>query len=131
QKPVADAGDNISVTLPMDSVTLDGTASQDPDGSIAQYHWSKVSGPAAGNILEPDAASTSVKGLNAGTYIFQLKVTDNKGAADSALVKVPVRTAPDNQKPVADAGDNISVTLPLDSVTLDGSAPPVPDASLI
>src|SRR5690606_39871157 len=113
---------NTQKTVSEASTCLDCRRLLYPSGSIAQYHWSKVSGPAAGNILEPDAASTPVKGLNAGTYIFQLKVTDNKGAADSALVKVTVRTEPVNQKPVADAGDNISVTLPMDSVTLDGTA---------
>src|SRR5690242_3532552 len=43
--PVANAGSNISITLPVDSTVLDGSASKDPDGTIQSYSWSRVSGP--------------------------------------------------------------------------------------
>jgi len=39
QPPVARPGDNISIQLPEDSVTLDGSTSSDPDGTIKTYLW--------------------------------------------------------------------------------------------
>ena len=47
--PVADAGPDIMITLPQDTVTLNGTGSHDGFG-ISQYKWIKSdSSPAIGN----------------------------------------------------------------------------------
>ena len=46
QAPIANAGSNISITLPTNSVTLNGSGA-DPDGTIVGYSWTKLSGPAA------------------------------------------------------------------------------------
>jgi hypothetical protein len=92
QVPSVDAGTDASITLPTDSITLMGTAN-DPDGTIASYAWSKVSG-AGGTIGSPSSASTMVKGLTAGTYIFSLKATDNKGAVATGNVTITVNQAP-------------------------------------
>jgi hypothetical protein len=43
--PVAHAGTGQTITLPVDSVTLDGSASTDPDGTIVSYSWAKIAGP--------------------------------------------------------------------------------------
>jgi hypothetical protein len=88
QSPSANAGADKTITLPANSVTLSGSGS-DPDGSIASYAWSKVSGGAA-TINSPSAASTTVSGLAQGSYIFRLTVTDNAGATafDDVLVTV-------------------------------------------
>ncbi len=43
--PTANAGSNITLTLPVTSTTLTGSGS-DPDGTISTYAWSRVSGPA-------------------------------------------------------------------------------------
>ena len=47
--PIANAGKDTAIILPVDSVTLDGRASSDPDGSISSYQWIKISGPASFN----------------------------------------------------------------------------------
>jgi lysophospholipase L1-like esterase len=88
QSPSANAGADKIITLPTNSLTLNGSGS-DPDGSIASYAWSKVSGGAA-TINSPSAASTTVSGLAQGSYIFRLTVTDNAGATafDDVLVTV-------------------------------------------
>jgi hypothetical protein len=88
QSPTANAGADKTITLPANSVSLSGSGS-DPDGSIASYAWSKVSGGAA-TINSPAAASTTVSGLAQGSYIFRLTVTDNAGATafDDVLVTV-------------------------------------------
>ncbi|HZK65776.1 MAG TPA: PKD domain-containing protein, partial [Puia sp.] len=131
QSPVAKAGSDISISLPTNQVTLDGSASSDPDGSIASYAWAKISGPAQFSISNNSSASTSVKNLAAGIYSFQLKVTDNGGATALDTVVVTVTAAPpQNQPPVANAGSNITVTLPTNVANLNGSASKDPDGTI-
>jgi len=89
QPPVADAGSNITITLPTSSVTLNGSGSHDNDGTITTYAWTKISGGAA-TITSPSAASTTVTGLVQGTYQFKLTVTDNNSATGSDTVQVIV-----------------------------------------
>jgi hypothetical protein len=129
--PTANAGANQSITLPTSSVTLNGTGSTDSDGSITAYSWTKVSGPSAGVITSASAATTTVTGLIAGTYVFQLTVTDNSGGTSSANVTVSVASASIvNVAPSAVAGANQTITLPNSAVTLDGSASKDPDGTI-
>jgi hypothetical protein len=52
---IAIAGSDRSITLPTDSVSLDGSKSSDQDGIISEWLWTKISGPASFNINhEPD-----------------------------------------------------------------------------
>lgn len=119
QAPVVNAGSNQNITLPADSVALSGSA-YDPDGSISSYEWTRISGPSQFTIVSPSEAQTKVRNLTAGTYQFQLSVTDNQGATATSTVTITVNAAP-NQAPVADAGDDQTITLPTNSVTLSGS----------
>lgn len=48
--PKSNAGLDQVITLPTDSVLLDGTTSSDPDGMISEWLWTKISGPASFNI---------------------------------------------------------------------------------
>jgi|GEM_PF-3107240 len=43
--PTAVAGPDQVITLPTDSVSLDGRTSSDPDGMISSCLWTKISGP--------------------------------------------------------------------------------------
>ncbi len=45
--PIAHAGKDTTIILPVDSVILDGRASTD-DKKIASYQWTKISGPDLG-----------------------------------------------------------------------------------
>ena len=45
QLPIANAGPDRIITLPTDSISLDGNASNDPDGIISEWLWTKISGP--------------------------------------------------------------------------------------
>lgn len=121
QVPVANAGNNMSITLPANSVILDGSASRDPDGLLVSYKWSKTNGPSEYLISSPNNKSTQVTGLNQGEYDFLLEVTDDRGAKSSSTVKVTVYPEP-NKIPVAHAGNDITITLPLNSAVLDGTA---------
>jgi hypothetical protein len=71
--------DTLQVALPTSNTVLDASASFDPDGSITSYDWTFVSGPVAPGILTPGSAKTTVNNLAAGTYVFNLSVTDDNG----------------------------------------------------
>ncbi|MBP6025490.1 PKD domain-containing protein [Ferruginibacter sp.] len=118
--PTANAGADQAITLPVNSVILSGSGT-DPDGTIAAYAWTKISGPAAGTITNPTTAASSVTGLVAGIYRFELKVTDNNGATDTDTMQVTVNAAAANIPPTANAGTDQSITLPVNSVILSGS----------
>jgi hypothetical protein len=118
QPPTANAGADQTITLPANSVTLNGSGT-DPDGSISSYSWTKVSGGAA-SITSPSSASTTITGLAAGPYTFRLTVTDNSGASAIDDVNITVNSAT-NQIPTAIAGADQTITLPANSVTLNGS----------
>ncbi|HRO48417.1 PKD domain-containing protein, partial [Agriterribacter sp.] len=126
--PVADAGIAQTITLPDNSVSLDGSGSTAPSGSISSYEWSKTSGPSGEEITSPGSAATTVTGLAEGVYTFELKVTDNNGATSTASVTITVKAAP--LPPVADAGADKTITLPDNSVSLDGSGSTAPSGSI-
>ena len=87
--PVADAGLAQTIQLPVDSVTLAGSGT-DEDGFINGYLWSKVSGPNIPSIFTPGESSTKINHLIAGTYLFQLMVVDDDGATGLDTVSVNV-----------------------------------------
>ena len=116
--PTANAGADQNITLPTNTVSLTGTGN-DPDGTITTYLWTKVAGPATGTITTANNAATTVTGLIAGIYKFELKVTDNNGATGRDTMQVIV-FAP-NIAPLANAGLNQSITLPTNTANLSGS----------
>lgn len=91
--PVVNAGPGGTTTLPADSVTLLGSAT-DADGNIVSYLWSQVTGPAASVIINPGSPSTKIKGLIQGAYVFQLMAIDNKGATGVDTTSVIVNPSP-------------------------------------
>ena len=90
--PVANAGIDQSITLPINSVTLTGTGT-DADGTIASYSWFKLSGNTGDVISSPSSASTAVSFTTAGTYQYVLTVTDNLGLTGKDTVQVTVIAA--------------------------------------
>ncbi|ANE50781.1 PKD domain-containing protein [Flavisolibacter tropicus] len=88
--PVAVAGKDTSIRLPLDSIVLNGSLSADPDGTITTWQWSVISGPSNVLIRNSNAAETSITNLVQGTYLFGLKVTDASGLYDEDTVQVQV-----------------------------------------
>ncbi len=133
QAPVANAGYNLTITMPVNSTDLNGSASFDPDGSIVSYTWSQVSGPATAGLSSDAAVNPKATGLVTGTYVFQLIVKDNDGATATDEVTVSVKASPAkaNQAPVADAGSDGTITLPADTYVLDGSNSDDADGSIV
>jgi hypothetical protein len=120
--PTANAGADQAITLPLNTVNLAGSGT-DTDGTITAYLWTKIAGPTAGVITNANAAATSVTGLTAGTYRFELTVTDNSGATGKDTMEVIVNpvVVPGNNAPTANAGADQAITLPLNTVNLAGS----------
>jgi hypothetical protein len=119
--PISNAGPNQTITLPTNSVNLSGSLSSDGESAISSYGWSKVGGPSAFTITSPATVNTSVTGLTSGVYIFRLLVTDAGGLTHTDDVQITVN-AQANAAPVAVAGANQAITLPTNSVTVNGSA---------
>jgi hypothetical protein len=128
--PVANAGSDFNITLPVNSVNLNATASTDPDGSVTTYLWTKISGPSQFNLGNSGSATTTASNLAAGVYLILLKVTDNQGAISQDTVKIIVNAAPVNQPPVANAGADMSITLPINTVNLNGASSSDPDGTI-
>jgi Tol biopolymer transport system component len=88
--PIAIAGPDQTITLPTDSISLDGSASNDPDGTITAWSWKKISGPVTFSIINSGSAKTSVKNMVAGVYKFELSVTDNQDLSAKDTVTITV-----------------------------------------
>jgi len=121
QPPVVNAGPNQSITLPVNSVMLNGTATDDglPNGTLI-ITWTVVSGPGTVTFSSPNTAVTKATFSAAGTYVLQLSANDSQYTTTSqttVTVNPPV-----NQPPVVNAGPNQTVTLPVNTVTLNGTA---------
>ena len=118
--PVAEAGSPKNVTLP-DSVIVTGSGT-DADGKVVAYLWSQVSGPTNSVIINPGATTTAIKFTVPGSYLFQLMVTDDKGATgiDTVSIAITGSRIEGNKIPVSNAGPAKTITLP-DTVTVTGS----------
>src|SRR5436190_22239794 len=83
--PVANAGTSQTVTAGI-TVTLNGTASSDSDGTFASYAWTQTAGTAlvltGGNTSHPTILAPA--SAIAASYAFSLVVTDNRGASSAA-----------------------------------------------
>lgn len=86
--PVVNAGVDITIVLPIDSVLLSGTASSSSGGTITSYQWTKINGPAQSNINTPDKAVTTVTNLVEGTYSFRLAVFDSHGQSGYDTINI-------------------------------------------
>jgi glucose/arabinose dehydrogenase len=120
QPPLAAAGEDKSVRLPVAAVTLAGSGSDPEDGSKVSYTWSQISGPTAVVFGSPAQAITGVSNLLAGLYTFRLLVTDSQGAAAGDDMVLTVNPA-ENVAPTVHIQPVDNLTLPTNSVTLHGT----------
>ena len=94
--PVANAGADIFLNYPADSMVLDGSASHSRDGNTIQYRWRKIDGPPYPDLTDSSSPRTVIRPprpiqrVTAGVYRFELTVTDNKGQAAKDTVQATV-----------------------------------------
>ncbi len=100
--PYARAGDDQAV-LPGDTVSLDGSASYDPDGDALVYQWVQVAGPLVALSDDTSAQPSFIAPAVTDTenLVFELTVTD--GALDSQPDSVTITVTPSS-------GGNIDIT---------------------
>jgi hypothetical protein len=120
EPPVAKAGPDITIILPTNSVTIEGESS-DPNDNIKSHRWTQKSGPSEARLEDADKATVEISRLKEGRYVFEYQVTDEEGEKDADRVVVNVEP-PVNQPPVAKAGPDITITLPTNSVTIEGES---------
>lgn len=89
--PKVYADSSRTITLPVDSVTLSGSATN-TDGGVKGWLWSEVSGPNVPVIEDEGSPSTTITGLTTGMYIFQLMVVDSNGATGVGEVTITVNS---------------------------------------
>ncbi|MBX3410266.1 MAG: matrixin family metalloprotease [Phycisphaeraceae bacterium] len=89
QPPVANAGEDQVVVdeerAGEAQVTLDGSASTDPDGTIVNYRWT-----IDGDVIAESANAVSVVTLAVGDYTVTLTVRDNENATGTDTVNISV-----------------------------------------
>lgn len=120
--PVASAGPDRTANHAQ-TVTLDGTASNDPEGGALSYAWSLGGTPIA---VGPNP---TVGPFAVGTHSVTLTVTDEHGATATDTTVITVI----NEAPVADAGPDQSVGVKgkATTVTLDGTASGDPEGGAL
>ena len=125
--PVADAGPD-HVIAPGITVTLNGSDSYDPDGTISSVLWEQVSGATQVSLTAPNELMTefTTPSVEGEVLTFKLTVTDNDVLAGSDIVTITVNTP---EAPVADAGLDQSVTEG-GTVTLNGLNSYDPDGTI-
>jgi len=84
--PVANAGPD-QVGVPAGQVTLDGSASFDPDNDPITFQWTQIGGNSV-TLATPTAAKTTFTAVAGQTYLFKLTVTDSGGLSSSATTRV-------------------------------------------
>lgn len=127
--PLANAGKDIVISLPTNSATLSGSGQTFVGATIASYRWKQVDSNPLSAISDSTSASPTISGLSLGTYLFQLKVTDNHGLSDTDEMVILVKPA--NYPPIAIPGNSRTITADVQEIELDGSASNDPDGTIV
>jgi len=92
QPPVANAGADQASVEPWATVTLDGSASTDPDGTVTAWAWRQISGTTVTLTGTGATRTFQAPASMAGDYlVFGLTVTDDlavTSAEDTTIVQV-------------------------------------------
>ncbi len=86
QSPTADAGGPYSVAIDA-TITLDGSGSTDPDGTLVLYEWD-LDGD--GQYDDASGVTAAFSSASAGAFTIGLRVTDDDGATGTDIATVTV-----------------------------------------
>ncbi len=117
--PRANAGPDRSAVVGR-AITLDGTASHDPNNTPVTYNWRIVTQPTGSNAVftNTTAAMPTFTADISGLYSVALTVSDGSLTSPADQMEITVGTG--NLPPVANAGPDQAVTV-AEVVTLTGS----------
>ena len=76
--PIANAGEDVSLSYPTNSIQLTGNGSS-ADGSDVGFSWEMISGPGETTFSDKNSDSPTLSNLVEGTYVIELTVTDKNG----------------------------------------------------
>ena len=123
--PSADAGEDMEVFVD-ELVVLDGSASEDIDGTIVEWNWTCITHDHY-ELANPNSSNPSFTPNVTGSHVFTLGVKDdNETWSHEDSVRITVKEVYRNRRPVAVTGDNITAETG-DRVQLDGTASYDPD----
>jgi hypothetical protein len=125
QIPVANAGPDQSVNEGA-AVSLDGSASSDPDGNPLTYLWTAPAGITLSSTTDAQPTFTAPE-VSADTQ-FNFSLVVNDGTSNSIADEVVITVKQVNKIPIANAGPDQWVNEKV-QVTLDGSASTDPDGN--
>jgi RHS repeat-associated protein len=123
--PVVNAGPDRTLTLPANTLTLTGTATDDglPLGSTLSVTWSAAVSPGVVTFSAPAALETTATFSDPGVYVLKLTASDGT-AKGSDQVQVTVGAA----APVGNA-PQVALTAPLDGARVTAPIPVVGSAT--
>lgn len=116
--PVANAGGPYGITQPDSLITLNGSASSDPNSSdsIASWQWTITNNSANCSPEHPTGETTLINCTNVGTADVNLVVIDSFGASNSTTTTITV-----NEAPIPPATSNILITANYDTVNIEAA----------
>ncbi|HEX2103200.1 MAG TPA: PKD domain-containing protein [Solirubrobacteraceae bacterium] len=108
-----------------ETVSFDGSASSDPDGSIVSYAWDFDGN---GTLDETSATATTAHAYpTAGTFTVRLRVTDNRGNTHDATRSIAVRS----RVPTATIAPTPATVSKGQAVSFDGSGSSDADGTIV
>lgn len=124
--PTADPGGPYTGTAGV-ALTLDGSGSMDPDGSIASYSWD-FGDETTAEVMQPTTSKTY---MAAGTYAISLTVTDNTGMTGTQTTTATIAAADTGNQPPVAAIDGPVMGNALSSIVFDGSGSTDADGEIV
>lgn len=119
--PTAQAGADQTVTLPTNSVQLQGTATDDGQPTPANLTYAWTATGSGVTFSSASTASTTATFAAEGTYVLTLTVSDGALSATDTVQVVVNPAASGNQPPAVQAGTDQSIEFPF-KASLQGSA---------
>ncbi len=121
--PSANAGADTWIMLPINTVALDGTVSDDgrpdPPATVTAL-WEKVSGPGTVDFANASAVDTVATFGAAGEYVLRLTADDTE-LTHSDTVAITVYEQGHNEPPSVEAGPDQQIVLSAGLVNLNGT----------
>jgi RHS repeat-associated protein len=121
--PRVSAGPDLVARLPLNSVTLQGTVSDDghPTGATVSSRWTLVAGPGVVSFSSSTQPITDATFSAAGSYLLRLTASDTALSTSDDVVVTVAPTNGANLGPTVSAGPDQLVTQPVTTASLVGA----------